>query len=82
MINQMQRVINDQPVVKYKYASLTIPLVFIGAIVGVMVNQFLPSVATVTLIMGINLYKMPGMMRRFKQGYAKETKELQGQREE
>lgn len=66
MINQMQRVVENKPVVKYRYASITIPLVFIGAIFGVMINQFLPSIATVIIIIGVNCYKMPGMLTRFK----------------
>ena len=66
MINQMQRQIDDKPVINYRFASLTIPLVFIGAIGGVMLNQFLPSIATVAIIIGVNIYKLPGMMTRFR----------------
>ena len=71
MINQMPRVLDKQLVIIYQFASLTIPLVFIGAIGGVMLNQFLPSLATVNIILAVNLYKMPGMMTRFRKGYEK-----------
>ena len=61
----------------YKYASITIPLVFIGALIGVMINQFLPSLATVCIIIGVNCWKMPGMMTRFTREYTKESEEIE-----
>lgn len=71
MINQMGRSLNGQPVVHYRFASLTIPLMFVGAIFGVMINQLLPSVVTVTVIIGVNAYKLPAILDRFRKGYAK-----------
>jgi uncharacterized membrane protein YfcA len=71
MINQMRRSLNGQPVVNYQFASLTIPLMFVGAIFGVIINQILPSIITVAIIIAVNAYKLPAILERFMKGYAK-----------
>ena len=62
MIHQMRRSLNGQPVTNYAYASLTIPLIFVGAIFGVMINQLIPSVATIAIIIALNAYKLPTIL--------------------
>ena len=66
MVNQMRRAYDGVPVVNYGYASVTIPVMFIGSILGVLLNKWLPSVATVLFIMYLNGVTLPKMYRRFK----------------
>ena len=73
IINQTRRLVDKQQIINYDFASITIPIVFIGAQFGVMINQFLPSVATISFIIFLNAYKTWGILGRFRKDYAKET---------
>ena len=73
MINQTRRLVDRQQIINYDFASITIPIVFIGAQFGVMINQFLPSVATISFIIILNAQKTIGTLGRFRKDYAKET---------
>ena len=73
IISQSQRLINKTQVINYRMASITIPIVFIGAIFGVMINQLLPSVVTISLMVGLTAYKIFGILGRFRKDYAQET---------
>ena len=77
IISQSQRIVNKTQVINYRMASITIPIVFIGALLGVMVNQLLPSVVTISFMIGLTIYKTLGILNRFRQDYAKETQELE-----
>ena len=71
MINQTRRVLDGVPVVNYGLASITTPLMFIGTIFGVMINKFLPSLATITIIILIAASSLPKIYHRFRVGYKK-----------
>jgi len=45
----------------------------VGAVFGVMINQLLPSVATIGIIITINACKLPAILQRFSKEYTKET---------
>ena len=71
ILNQSRRLVDKSQIINYKFASVTLPIVFIGAQFGVMINQILPSVATITFIILLNSYKAWGIISRFKKDYAK-----------
>lgn len=64
-VNQMRRALNHRPVINYSYTLVTIPLMTIGAILGVFVNRLLPSLATVSIIVGLSAKGLPKMWNRF-----------------
>ena len=76
IINQSRRMVGKTQIINYKYASITIPIVFIGSQFGVMINQLLPSAATILFIILLNSYKAWGIIGRFQSDYAKETEEI------
>ena len=43
-----------------------IPLVFMGAIVGVILNQYLPSLATFIILIAINIWNIPRLVTIFR----------------
>jgi uncharacterized membrane protein YfcA len=77
VVNQARRALDGKPVVNYNYASITIPIMFIGTIFGVFINKLLPSVATVSIIMFFAMTSIPKIFRRFFEGYQNETRELE-----
>ena len=46
--NQMRRALDEEPVVKYKYSAMTIPMMLIGAVIGVYFNKLAPNLVTVS----------------------------------
>ena len=69
MLNQTRRAIDGEPVVNYTYISITIPIMFVGALVGVMFNQLFPSLVTVSIIVGTAIISLPRIFHRFRQAY-------------
>lgn len=70
-LNQMQRALDGDPVVNYSYASLAVPIVFIGTLIGVLLNRFLPSIAVVLIVIAVAAYSLPKIFSRFKEGFKK-----------
>jgi uncharacterized membrane protein len=62
--------------IKYEYAFVALPLMFLGSLVGVLLNRWLPSVALVCIIIGVSTHSLPKIFRRFKEAHGKETQEL------
>jgi uncharacterized membrane protein YfcA len=71
MINQMQKAFNKEPVIKYEYAFVTLPVMFIGSVLGVMLNKLLPSAAIATIIISVATYSLPKIYQRFVEGHRK-----------
>jgi uncharacterized membrane protein YfcA len=69
MLNQTRRAIDGEPVVNYTYISITIPIMFVGTLIGVMFNQLFPSLITVSIIVGTALISLPKIFNRFRQAY-------------
>ena len=67
MINQMRRSLDDEPVVLYSFASIAIPLMFIGTLFGVLINKLLPSLITVLIIVAVSAISLPKVFMRFLQ---------------
>ena len=55
MVNQMRRAFNGKAVINYGYASIVIPLMFIGTLIGVIFNKLLPSAVLVSIMLVIAL---------------------------
>lgn len=51
--------------IRYQYAFVTLPLMFIGSLIGVLLNRWLPSVAIVTIIIGVATYSFPKIYQRY-----------------
>lgn len=66
MINQMRTAFNKEPMIKYQYAFVALPLMFVGSLVGVLLNRWLPSVVLVSIIIGVATNSIPKIFRRFK----------------
>lgn len=69
IINQMQRSLNGVPVINYQYAFVVTPLMFMGSIFGVLFNKIVPSIVTVSCIMGVAFMNLPSIYKRFREGY-------------
>ena len=74
MINQMRRSLDGEPVVIYSYASIAIPLMFIGTLFGVLINKILPSLITVLIIVAVSAISLPKIFVRFISEFKKESK--------
>jgi uncharacterized membrane protein YfcA len=70
-INQMTKAHNGEPIVRYKYAFLTMPIMFIGSYFGVYLNSFLPSAVICAIIVGQSVTSLPKIKNRFKESYDK-----------
>ena len=42
---------------------------FAGAIFGVMINQYLPTIVVAVIIIGVNVMKLPSIIAKFKAEY-------------
>lgn len=76
MVNQMQTAFNNEPMIRYKYAFITLPLMFIGSLIGVLMNRLLPSVVIVAIIIAVASYSIPKIFQRYKDSHFQETEEL------
>ena len=72
-INQMRRAIDGQPLISYSYVSISVPVIFMGSLIGVLANTFLPSVGAILIIIIVSVSSLPKILNRFKQGYSRET---------
>lgn len=62
--------------IRYQYAFVVLPLMFIGSLVGVLMNRLLPSAATAIIIIMTTGRSLPGIYRRFRETHAKESEEI------
>ena len=51
VLSQMRQKINNEPIIQYQYAFVSIPILFIGSIVGVLINQIFPTILITGYIM-------------------------------
>ena len=63
--NQMTKTHNREPVINYKFAFLSCPLMFLGTLVGVFLNNWLPSAAVVLIIISQAFKSIPKIYKRF-----------------
>lgn len=76
MANQMRTAFNNEPMIRYQYAFVVLPLMFLGSLVGVLLNRWLPSAVMVLIILSVTCYSLPNIYRRFKSAHERETDEL------
>lgn len=62
--------------IKYQYAFVVLPLMFLGSLVGVLLNRWLPSAIMVLIIVFMTCYSLPNIYRRFKSTHERETEEI------
>jgi uncharacterized membrane protein YfcA len=61
VLSQMRQKINNEPIIQYQYAFVSIPIMFIGSIIGVLLNKLFPSVAICAFIMYWALVSIKGI---------------------
>lgn len=77
VINQATTLVNGKPMIIYRYCFVSIPYMFAGSLVGVIINKFFPSAVVVTLILVTTTSSLKSIYNRFRQSYQKETEENQ-----
>lgn len=77
VINQATTLVNGKPMIIYRYCFVSIPYMFGGSLVGVIINKFFPSAVVVTLILVTTSSSLRSIYNRFRQSYQKETEENQ-----
>ena len=75
VLSQMRQKINNQPIIQYQYAFVAIPIMFIGSIIGVLLNKLFPSAAVCAFIMYWAAVSIKGIYEKFITAYRKETEE-------
>ena len=78
IINQSTTQIKGKTMIKYRYALVVIPFMFMGSLVGVMFNKFLPSLFICLFIIVTAASSLPKNYQRFRDSYEKETRENNG----
>ena len=46
---------------------------FVGSLLGVLINKWLPSAATISIIVGVAMTSLPKIYTRFRDGYQREN---------
>ena len=71
--NQSSTVVNGKPMIIFRYCFVSIPFMFGGSLIGVLINKYFPSAAVVVLILVTTGSSLKTIYLRFKTSYAKET---------
>jgi len=61
----MQTALNNEPIVHYNYAFVILPIMFMGALIGVFLNKLLPSFVLMLIIVGVAFNSLPKIYGRF-----------------
>ena len=80
--NAVQRTPQNQPLVHYKLAALSVPVMMSGALFGVMVNHFLPESLILLMLISIILKTSSSIYKKFTSLVQKENNELLLEREQ
>jgi uncharacterized membrane protein YfcA len=67
--NLLHKAFNGRPVVQYKLAFVSIPLMFTGSFAGVLMNKLFPSAITYSIIIVVFIYSFRKTWLRFKTEY-------------
>jgi uncharacterized membrane protein YfcA len=73
--NQASTLVNGRPMIIYRYCFVSIPFMFAGSLIGVLINKYFPSVVVVGLIMVAIVNSIKTIYAKFKVSYQKETEE-------
>ena len=77
VLNQATTSIRGKTMIKYRYAFVTIPFMFLGSLFGVIINKFFPSLFVCLLIMLTSGKMITSIYKRFRESYDKETMSIQ-----
>lgn len=72
-INLLSKAYNGKPLIQYKFAFISIPLMFTGSFLGVILNKFFPSFITYSIIISVFTYSIRKTYNRFTAEYRRET---------
>lgn len=75
VLSQMRLLLNNEPIIQYKYAFISIPIMFMGSIIGILLNKLFPSIFIVGFIMCMALISIKSIYLKFINAYNKETHE-------
>jgi len=64
-VNQMTKSHNGKPIIQYKYAFISLPIMFIGSYFGVYLNSFLPSLVICSIILVQSFTSLPKIKQRY-----------------
>lgn len=63
--NLLSKAFNGKPLIQYKYAFVSIPLMFTGSFLGVVMNKLFPSIITYSIIIIVFFVSMNKTFTRF-----------------
>lgn len=69
--NLVQDSQNNKPVINYEVLFISIPIIFTGAVVGVILNKVLPSISICLIIIAIFCLTIKKTVNRFLTEYSK-----------
>lgn len=64
-LNLIYKAYNNKPLVQYHLAFASIPIMFTGSFIGVLMNKLLPSIITYSIIIIVFLVSMKKTYNRF-----------------
>ena len=73
VLSQMRQKINNEPIIQYQYAFISTPILFIGSIVGVLINQLFPTIIITAYTMYWVAVSTKDIYKKFLASYKKET---------
>lgn len=71
VLSQMRQKINNEPIIQYQYAFISIPILFMGSIIGVLINRLFPSIAICAFIMYWAAVSLKDIYKKFITSYNK-----------
>jgi uncharacterized membrane protein YfcA len=63
--NLIYKAFNDKPIIQYHIAFVSIPFMFVGSFIGVLMNQLFPSIITYSIIITVFLISLKRTYNRF-----------------
>jgi uncharacterized membrane protein YfcA len=64
---------NEKPLIQFHFAFVSIPIVFTGSLIGVIMNRLFPSIITYSLIVFVFFISLNKTYTRFVTEYQKES---------
>lgn len=73
--NLLYKQYNNKPVIQYKFAFASIPIMFTGSFIGVLLNKIFPSIITYSIIVVVFFISIKNTYNRFILEYGKESEQ-------
>ena len=71
VLSQMRQKINNEPIIQYQYAFISIPILLIGSMVGILINQIFPTILITAYIMYWVAKSIKDIYKKFITAYKK-----------